>query len=326
MESAANKTERFLQLEQLLLAHPSGIRKAEIARRLGVHRSTAARYVDELGSLLPITEDPSGLIGINRDSYLNHIRLTIHESLSVYLACRLMADRMDRFNPHSASAVRKLGQSLHGFSPTIASQIVSEAEKFENPRARKDPVYLDVLETLTRGWSQSLYVDVVHHSVHRGTDDPYRLAVYSIVPYAVGQTVQVIGQCTGEDHMRTLRVDRIRKASLTSVHYEKPDDVHVGRMLENSWGIWYSETEPVLVELRFSSQVAHRVRETVWHTSQELVDLPDGRLLWHARISEPKEMIPWIRGWGADVEAIAPDDLRRKLKEEAEALRKVYWG
>ncbi len=43
-----------MQLEQLLLAHGQGLHRSEIARRLGVHRSTAARYVTELSTVLPI--------------------------------------------------------------------------------------------------------------------------------------------------------------------------------------------------------------------------------------------------------------------------------
>ena len=58
MERAANKAERLLQMEQLLLAHPNGLRRAEIARRLGVHRWTVTRHLlsmDEAGYLC--TED-----------------------------------------------------------------------------------------------------------------------------------------------------------------------------------------------------------------------------------------------------------------------------
>jgi CRISPR-associated endonuclease/helicase Cas3 len=47
MERAANKAERLQQLETLLLARPDGLRRAEIARRLGVHRSTIGRDGDE---------------------------------------------------------------------------------------------------------------------------------------------------------------------------------------------------------------------------------------------------------------------------------------
>ena len=40
MDRAISKAERFLQLEALLLANPEGLYRADIARRLGVHRST----------------------------------------------------------------------------------------------------------------------------------------------------------------------------------------------------------------------------------------------------------------------------------------------
>ncbi len=237
-----------------------------------------------------------------------------------------MADRMDRFNPHAASALRKLGQSLQAFSPTIAGHIVAEAEKVEGSRARRDPVYLSVLETLTHGWSEGRIVEVLHHSVHRNADDTYRFAVYLIVPYAVGQTVQAIGACAGEDHLRTLRIDRILKATLTSDTYTIAPDEKIARMLENAWGIWYSDAEPVDVMLRFSANVAHRVRETVWHPSQAVADLPSGELIWRARIAEPREMFPWIRGWGADVEVLVPAELRQRIAEEAQAMAEMYAG
>ena len=326
MISAITKSERLMQLEQLLLAHGQGLRRSEIAHRLGIHRSTAARYITELTGHVPIVEGDDGIITIDRDGYLSHIRLTIHESLSLYLASRLMADRMDRFNPHAASALRKLGQSLQSFSPTIARHIVAEAEKVEGSRARRDPVFLHVLETLTRGWSESRMVKVLHHSVHRNADDTYLIAVYLIVPYAVGQTVQAIGHCAGEDHLRTLRIDRILQATLTSDTYAIPTDEKIARMLENAWGIWYSDAEPVDVVLRFSARVAHRVRETVWHASQELTDLPSGELAWSAHISEPREMFPWIRGWGADVEVLAPAELRQRIAEEAQKMAQLYTG
>ncbi len=324
MVSAERKSERLMQLEQILLAYPGGMRRAQIASRLGVHRSTVARYVDELSRQLPLTEGDDEKIVIDRDQYLNNIRLTIHESLCVYLAARLMADRTDRFNPHAASALRKLGQSLQGFAPTIATHITAEAEKLESSRVRRDPVYLKVLETLTRGWSESRVVRVLHHSVHRDTDDTYLFAVYLVVPYAVGQTVQVIGQCAGEDHLRTLRVDRILEATLTADAYRIPADVEVSEMLKGAWGIWYSDAEPVEVVLRFSAAVAHRVRETVWHASQQIEDLPGGALEWRARISEPREMVPWIRGWGADVEVLAPAELRQRIREEVRAMTGIY--
>jgi predicted DNA-binding transcriptional regulator YafY len=324
MISALAKSERLMQLEQLLLAHPSGLRRAEIARRLGVHRATVARYVTELTGYLPLYECDDGRIGINRDDYLSNIRLTIHESLALYLASRLMTDRTDRFNPHAAAALRKLGQSLRAFAPTIAQHIVGEADRVESSKTLRDPIFLSVLETLTKAWSEGRLVRLVHHSVHRNINCAYLFAVYIIVPYAVGQSIQVIGRCRGEDHLRTLRVDRIVEAELTSETYRLPAGEEMTKTLTDAWGIWYSEAAPVQVVLRFSRQVAHRVRESVWHPSQQISELPEGKLLWRARISEPREMFPWIRGWGADVEVLEPSDLRQRMACEATDLARMY--
>ncbi|MGB9632262.1 MAG: WYL domain-containing protein, partial [Chloroflexaceae bacterium] len=38
----------------------------------------------------------------------------------------------------------------------------------------------------------------------------------------------------------------------------------------------------------------------------------------------PREMLPWIRGWGADVEVLAPKELREALMGEAKALAELY--
>jgi len=45
------KFENLHKLILLLLNHPDGLHKAEIACRLGVHRSTAAEYIDSLEGL-----------------------------------------------------------------------------------------------------------------------------------------------------------------------------------------------------------------------------------------------------------------------------------
>jgi len=70
--------------------------------------------------------------------------------------------------------------------------------------------------------------------------------------------------------------------------------------------------------------VASRVRETQWHRSERLEEQADGTLLWRARIAEPREMVWWIRGWGADVEVLAPCELREEMMGEARRLAESY--
>ena len=52
---------RLRQMERLLRQHPEGLKQSEIARRLGLHRSTVMRdlpALEEAGTLL--AEDDSG--------------------------------------------------------------------------------------------------------------------------------------------------------------------------------------------------------------------------------------------------------------------------
>ena len=59
---AVTKAMRLMQLETLLLAHPAGLSQAEIARRLGVNRSTINRYMADLPGNIYI-DDRTGTAG-----------------------------------------------------------------------------------------------------------------------------------------------------------------------------------------------------------------------------------------------------------------------
>ena len=324
MERAPNKAERLLQLEQILLAFPEGLRKAEIARKLGVHRSTVGRDIDDLSRRLPIWEHDN-LVGINRDDYLTHVRLTIHESMALHLAARLMATRTDKHNPHAAAALRKLGHALEKFAPQVSRHLLASADVMDDAARRRDPAYLGVLETLTRAWSDGRMVHLWHRH-ESGQVYEYDFAPYFIEPYAVGQTSHVIGWREPPGKIRTFKIERIQRIELIAPPrpYTIPEGFDPRDKLADAWGIWTTEAEPVEVVLRFHPRVAQRVQETQWHRSERAEEQPDGSLVWRAQIAEPQEMLPWIRGWGADVEVLGPEELRERTAGEARRLAELY--
>jgi CRISPR-associated endonuclease/helicase Cas3 len=324
MSRAESKAERLLQLEHILLSYPEGLSKAEIARKLGVHRATVGRYIQHLTDRLPIWEDEH-LVGINRDDYLTSVRLTIHESMAVHLAARLMATRTDKHNPHAASALRKLGCALEAFSPQVSEHLRASADVMDDAARRRDLVYLDVLETLTRAWSDGRMVRVSHR-LESGQVYEYAFAPYFIEPYAVGQTSHVIGWREPPGALRTFKIERIQRAEVIAPPrpYTIPGDFDPRETLADAWGIWYTEAEPVEVALRFHPRVAQRVKETRWHRSERVEEQPDGSLVWRAEVAEPQEMLPWIRGWGADVVVEDPKELRESVTGESRRLAEAY--
>ena len=320
---ASNKAARLLQIEALLLAHPEGLTSADIARKLQVHRSTIGRYQADLPKHIYLDDLDGDRWKIDRDAYLVKVRFTMHEALALHLAARLMATHTDKHNPHAAAALRKIGIALESLAPFISEHVKTSADVMDDAARRHDPVYLDVLETLTRAWSLGRKV-ALKHQMPDGQVFSYTYAPYFIAPYAVGQTAHVIGWREPPGALRTFKVERIRSIKLLDDAYTIPADFDARALLTDAWGIWYTEREPVEVCLRFHHRVAQRVQETQWHPSQEMTPQTDGALLWRARIAEPREMLPWIRGWGGDVEVLAPASLRAELEREVRRMARVY--
>jgi len=155
MNRVQNKSARLGQIERLLLVHPKGLRKAEIARRCGIHRSTVGRNLTDLGEgEVPLWEDDEGYVGIDREAYLTHIRLNIHECMAMFLAARLLARYSDKPNPYAIEALQKLGLALERSAPRIGRHIVQTSEALHTDLTSERSGYMEVLETLTQAWSQ----------------------------------------------------------------------------------------------------------------------------------------------------------------------------
>lgn len=323
IDRAANKSERLLQIEALLLAHPEGLSQSELARRLGVNRSTINRDLPELTSRFAVYETDDGQLCIDRDHYLADVRFTLHEALALHLAARLMATGTDKQNPHAAAALRKLGIALDKLAPLIAGHLKDSADVMDDAARYHDPVYLEVLETLTRAWSLGRKVEL-KHQIPGAPVMTYRFSTYFIEPYATGQTAHVIGWREPPGALRTFKVERIKTVRLLDEPYTIPESFSPQALLADAWGIWYTEAEPAPVLLKFHPRVAARVQETHWHRNATTAVQPDGYVLWKADIAEPREMLPWIRGWGGDCEVLAPEELRELLAKEARRLAKVY--
>ncbi len=325
MERGKGKAQRLLQIEQLLWAHPEGLTRAEIARKLGVNRSTLTKYLDNDQLPPSIYEDEfdGNKLKLDRAADLTRASFNLNEIMALHLATRLLATRTDKQNPHAASALRKLAKALQRLDHNVSGHLLRSADVMDEAAAYRDPVYLQVLETLTEAWSAGRKVKVTH--LHDdGRIHEYIFAPYFIEPYAVGQTTHVIGWREPPRAIRTFKIERLRSAQMLPDAYAIPADFDPSTLLRNAWGIWYTEHEPVEVVLRFHPRLAQRVQETQWQRGQQVEVQPDGWLLWRAKVAEPQEMLPWIRGWGADVEVVGPEKLRNEVKAHVASIAIMY--
>jgi CRISPR-associated endonuclease/helicase Cas3 len=325
MSRATEKAMRLLQIEQLLWAHPEGLTRTEVAKRLEINRSNITKYLnkDHLPPSIYIDDLDGNKLKVDRNADLTKTAFNLHEVMALHLATRLLATRTDKQNPHAASALRKLGMALQRLDKRISHHLLCSADVMDEDAAFRDPVYLDALQKLTEAWSAGRKVQV-SHQMPDGKVFDYKFSPYFIEPYAVGQTAHAIGLREPPGKVRTFKIERLRSVEILREECTISETFDPTLLLRNAWGIWYSEAEPEEVILRFHPTVAQRVQETRWHRDQQNDVQPDGYLVWKAKIAEPQEMLPWIRGWGADVEVVAPRWLREEIEREAQRLGELY--
>jgi predicted DNA-binding transcriptional regulator YafY len=99
-----------------------------------------------------------------------------------------------------------------------------------------------------------------------------------------------------------------------------PASFDVAKYLAGAWGMLRGDA--VTVRVVFARSLARYIRERVWHASQKLRDLPDGRVEMTLSVADTLEVRRWILGFGVEAEVVAPEGLREALRVEAEALAK----
>lgn len=145
---------------------------------------------------------------------------------------------------------------------------------------------------------------------------PYHLANRENSWYLIGFDLQ-------REALRTFALPRIAEVIVSKKTFVRPADFSPEKFFANALGV-LGGTGDFRVVIRFAATVAERVREREWHESQEMRELPGGRLELRLQLGALNEVEQWILSWGAAAEVIAPMELRSRIRRIVTALAKSY--
>jgi predicted DNA-binding transcriptional regulator YafY len=253
------------------------------------------------------------------DYILPPVAFSLYEAVALFLASRLAIRHTDEYNPHVANALYKMS----GVLPyQLADRVKESVNALKNKR--KNDALTSIFEIISLAWTTHRQVAMQYQSLQSLETKDWLLEPYFIEMSGVGDSSYVIGHAIreGKEGIITFKLDRIKQAELTDNSFEVPPGLDIEKQLASSWGVvWGEEIE---IELKFSPDVTRRVKESIWHPSQIITDLPDGGCLLKLRIGSLMEITPWIRGWGPDVEVMKPDSLRTEFVNYAQQLVEKY--
>jgi predicted DNA-binding transcriptional regulator YafY len=174
----------------------------------------------------------------------------------------------------------------------------------------------DVIDRASRAIAERRTVQIRYLSASSGKTgrrevDPYHLW------YAAGRLC-LIGYCHRRRDVRMFAVERISSLRTTDRPYQLPLGFDVEAYVQDALVVMRGRQ--IAVELVLDRPTAAWARDRVWHPSQELAPLRDGKLRMMVRVAGTRELVGWILSFGRGAKVVRPAELRERVREEALAL------
>ena len=311
-----------MNIAALFRRFPGGLTASEIAGRMGCSTRTIERdiLVLQAENNLPLVDAPGRRYRLMPEhKLLGPVTLNLQEARAVLLAVRLFCRFADDFDPDGVSALEKIAEAL---SDPIGAQVQATADQLK--QRPTDNEHVRVLRQLTEAWAAHATVIIQYRSptspLRRLRFDPYLLE-----PSALGSATYVIGFSHDHEAVRTFKVDRIDRVESTGEEFVPGDIESISRRMSQSGGVMFNDTDEAEdVALVFSTEVADRVAETIWHPSQQLSWRDDGSLLMELKLPNLVEFVSWVRSWGPQALVLRPESLRETVATTLRAAAERY--
>ena len=305
------KGERVAQLELLLHSHPEGLRRAEIARRLGVHRSTISRYVDELRDHVDIYED-NNLIKIKENEKDSNIDLSIYESLAFNLSAEVLASNSEFQNPHLASGLRKIAMNMRSYAPKVSDNIIMLAEQIDKQvqQKKENGQFNSILEVLIDSWVSGRIVKIIQND-EKETE---------LAPYFIGfreedndkrNPISVTGRLRHTQEIVTIDIGTIVSAKILNETYTIPDNLRPFKLPEKDID-QYTAVDTIPLKLKVKETSALNVFHSLAHTDEK-IEQQEGYQIVSFNVENSIMLTLKIIQCGTGVEILGPEGYRRKF-------------
>ena len=324
------KGDRVAQLELILRSHPEGLRKSDIARRIGVHRSTVGRYIDELKQYSEIYED-NNLIKIVPRNDEEPLALSVYESLALNMGVEMLLKNSEFRTPHLASGLRKIAMGMQGYAPKVSGNIMSIADQIEKEVTTSSNRSSEVLEVLIDAWVSGRIVRIIHEHPDKSNPDRLMEEESELAPYFIGfvenekgrNPVTVTGRLRHTTEIITLDITKIKSVAILNETYTIPDNLKAFRRMENPATPEYVvDTIPLVLLVKQKS--ALNSFDTLSHGNIETEKRPDGTRICRFDAENSIELILRIIQCGDAVEILEPLPFRAKFKTYLENILNIY--
>jgi predicted DNA-binding transcriptional regulator YafY len=326
MSASMSQTERVLRIQQMLQANKV-IPREEFLGELEVSLATFKRDLEFLRSRFQVNiewdRERGGYYceGLRSGGGEGSIPGPMYSTSEIH-ALLLMQDLLIQLQPGlvevDLAPLRQRLQQLLGtryFEPDQIRRRVRILHMASRPVDAKC-FQLVSMATLSRRRLHLTYFGRFHNEETVREVSPQRLVYYRANWY-------LDSWCHLRNDLRTFALDMIRDAKISDTVADEIPDEELDANLGGGYGIFTGAPRNTAV-LRFEPQVTPWVSREIWHSKQTQHIEPTGHLVLSVPYSWDYELTMDILRYGANVEVLEPDDLRRRVEEQLRAAANRY--
>ncbi|MEZ6043881.1 MAG: WYL domain-containing transcriptional regulator [Planctomycetaceae bacterium] len=307
---------RFLAIESAVRsgAYPNS---ESLAVELEVDARTIQRDIaflkDQLGAPLVFSRKHNGYLLSDPSWTLPSFQLTEGELISVFLAERLI--RQYRGTPFETDLARAFDRITRMLPEEITVSLSAAADTLSVTPCVLTTQDVETFHNLTSAIQHRRRLRLLYWSASQNLEtermvDPLHLSL-------VDNDWYLIAYCHTRRDVRMFSTVRIRHADSTGQTFERPVDFDINTYLGNSFRAVRGESDQTWqVTLKFRCEMAGRIKEKIWHHTQQLEPQHDGSLLMKLTVSSLIEIRRWVLYWGADCQVLEPEELKQRISQD----------
>jgi len=313
------RLQRVLEILSDLLKGES-ISTKGLSQKYGLSIRTVQRDIRLLRAAGINLKSSKGIIKLVDNIKNLEISLSSEEKKLVLLSLELSEKYLSpAFSDTIMKLKEKLTESLK--EESIYTEYVDEISTYTilSPKFEKlnHKIFAKIESAILRGKC----IKILYSNPKKGEDEllfePYKI-IYSDEHWFI------FGKVRDRNFETFLRISRIKTLEITQESFLKPNSKSLNEKLKYVWGTHYSNYEPVEIKIKFSKDVAQKIKDTLRHPTQSIEHLKDGNIIYTIKVLGYREIMSWTLSWGKDAEIISPEWIRERIKNEIKKMIRIY--
>ena len=318
-----DRTERFYRIQLLLHQHRS-VPVERFLRELEISLATFKRDLEYMRSRLNIPiewdRDAGGYrfeqgVGVQE---LPGLWFSDPEIYALLTMQRLLENlEPGLLGPHVAPLLERLKAAIG--SADHSTEEVQKRIRILHLAKRAMP--LRYFQLAARALLERKRLRITYYSRARDEETQRDISPQRLIHYR--ENWYLDAWCHLRQDIRSFAVDAIREAAMLEDRAREIRENELDEVLASGYGI-FSGRVVDWAKLRFSGERARWVGTEQWHPQQRSSFEADGTYVLEVPYSDPRELVMDILRHGPEVEVLAPEDLRRTVRETLKTALKSY--